>query len=254
MTGPRSVERTIAISAARDIVFRFFTDSARWSAWWGAGSTVDARPGGRLSIRYPDGTEVAGEVLDVQAPERFSFTYGFVSGKPFPVGGSRVTIQLDQAGAGTRLRLVHDLPDASLRDEFTQGWRFQLSLFSNAVADEVHAGAAGVVDEWFAAWREPDAGARLGMLERIVTPQVQHRDRFSATDGLEDLMPHITASQRFMPGLRLERRGDVRHCQGTALVDWVALSADGQERGAGTNVFGFAADGRIASTTGFWKR
>ena len=45
----------------------------------------------------------------------------------------------------------------------------------------------------------------------------------------------------------------MRHCQGTALVDWVALTADGQERAAGTNVFVFAADGRIESVTGFWK-
>ena len=39
-----------------------------------------------------------------------------------------------------------------------------------------------------------------------------------------------------MPGMRLERDGDVRHCQGTVLADWVARGADGQERGRGTNV------------------
>ena len=50
------VERTIAIHAAPGTVFRFFTDSTRWATWWGTGSTIDARPGGRLLIRYPDGT------------------------------------------------------------------------------------------------------------------------------------------------------------------------------------------------------
>ena len=253
MTPDHFVERTIAIQAPRETVFRFFTDQTRWAAWWGAGSTIDARPGGRLLIRYPDGTEAAGEVLDIRTPERFSFSYGFVSGTPFPAGSSRVTIQLEPEGLGTRLSLHHDLPDATLRDEFIQGWRFQLSLFTNIVANEVHAGAPGLVDEWFAAWHEADASARERSLERIATPNVAHRDRFGSTTGIADLVPHITAAQRFMPGLHIERRGEVRHCQGMGLVEWVALTADGQERAAGTNVFIFAGDGRIESVTGFWK-
>ena len=70
MTLPYHVDRIIDIRAARDTVFRFFTDTARWAAWWGAGSTIDARPGGRLLIRYPDGTEATGEVLELLAPEQ----------------------------------------------------------------------------------------------------------------------------------------------------------------------------------------
>ena len=34
-----TLERSILIRARRDIVFRFFTDTSRWAAWWGAGST-----------------------------------------------------------------------------------------------------------------------------------------------------------------------------------------------------------------------
>jgi hypothetical protein len=37
------------------------------------------------------------------------------------------------------------------------------------------------------------------------------------------------------------------------LADWVALAADGQERGRGTNLFALDADGRIAEVTGFWS-
>jgi hypothetical protein len=55
-----------------------------------------------------------------------------------------------------------------------------------------------------------------------------------------------------MPGFRLRRAGDVRHCQGTLLADWVAVAPDGQERARGTNVFALDADGRIESVTGFW--
>jgi uncharacterized protein YndB with AHSA1/START domain len=248
------VDRIIAVGAVPETVFRFFTDAARWATWWGAGSTIDARPGGRLLIRSPDGTEATGEVLEILAPERFAFSFGFVSGTPIPAGGSRVTIRLEPHQTGTRLHLLHEFDDEAVRDEFVQGWRYQLSLFSNVVSDEVNAGAAGLADAWFEAWREPDPAVRAQALGRIAVPDLRFRDRFSSTEGLGELLPHISAAQRFMPGIRMERRGDVRHCQGTALVDWAALTGDGQERGVGTSVFVFAPDGRIDSVVGFWKR
>src|SRR5580704_12221324 len=105
---PYHLDRTVAIEARPETVFRFFTDSARWAGWWGAGSTIDARPGGKVYIRHPGGVETLGEVLEVLPPERIAFTYGFASGKPIPPGGSRVTIRLGPAEAGTRLHLLHE--------------------------------------------------------------------------------------------------------------------------------------------------
>lgn len=250
---PYRLDRTVVIQAPRETVFRFFTDSARWAAWWGRGSTIDARPGGQLYIRHPNGIESSGEVLEVLSPERIVFTYGFASGKPIPPGSSRVSIRLEPEAAGTRLHLAHDFPDQAVRDEHVQGWRFQLSLFGNIVADEVHAGAASLVDAWFAAWQEPDETVRLETLGRIAAPGVQFRDRFSMLDGLDELTAHIGASLRFMPGMRLQRKGDIRHCQGTVLTDWVAVGPDGQERAGGTNVFGLGSDGRIHAVTGLWN-
>jgi hypothetical protein len=72
-------------------------------------------------------------------------------------------------------------------------------------------------------------------------------------EGIEELALHIGAAQRFMPGMRIARRGEPRHCQGTVLVDWAATGPDGQPRGGGTNVFALGPDGRIESVTGFWS-
>ena len=83
--------RLFALYLASYGVFRFFTDSARWASWWGAGSTIDAKPGGRLLICYPGGTEVSGEVVELQPPQRIVFTYGYVSGQMIPPGGSGVS-------------------------------------------------------------------------------------------------------------------------------------------------------------------
>lgn len=167
---PYQLERTVVIQANPETVFRFFTDSARWASWWGAGSTIDARPGGKVYIRHANGVESAGEVIEVHPGERIVFTYGFVSGRPIPPGSSRVTIRLEPIEAGTRLRLLHEFAEAAPRDEHVQGWRFQLSLFGNAVANEVYADAASAVDAWYGAWNMADALARDGILARIAAP------------------------------------------------------------------------------------
>lgn len=156
---PFQLDRNVVIEASRDTVFRYLTDDTRWARWWGAGSTIDARVGGRVYIRNPGNVEVTGEVLEVNAPHRIVFTYGYESGKPFGPGGSRVTIELEPEGSATRLQLTHDLPDESSRNDHVQGWRYQLSLFGNIAADEQHANAASIADSWFDIWANPDAAS-----------------------------------------------------------------------------------------------
>jgi uncharacterized protein YndB with AHSA1/START domain len=248
---PYRLDRTVLIKARPATVFQFFTDSSRWAHWWGAGSTIDARPGGKVYIRHPNGIESLGEVLEVHPPERIAFTYGFASGQPIPPGASRVTIGLEPDEAGTRLHLLHEFNEVGPRDEHLQGWRFQLSLFANVVANEVYADAAHAVDTWFGAGVVADGQAREETLAKIVTPQIRFHDRFSLLADLADLSAHIGAAQRFMPGIALRRKGDVRHCQGTVLADWIAAGSDGKERMTGTSVFTFDPDGRIISVTGF---
>jgi uncharacterized protein YndB with AHSA1/START domain len=250
---PHRLDRTIVIEAPRALVFEFFTDSSRWSDWWGSGSTIDPRPGGRVYIRYPNGVEVSGEVVEAVAPERIVFTYGFATGQPIAPGASLVTIQLAPHGEGTALSLTHEFAEAPARDQHVQGWRYQLSVFGNVVANRLHANAAELVDRWFDAWSDTNAETRGQSLAAVANPNVKFRDRFSLVDGLADLAPHIGAYQYFMPGIRVRRAGDVRHCQGTVLADWTAATADGQPRGKGTNVFLMGADGKMASVTGLWS-
>jgi uncharacterized protein YndB with AHSA1/START domain len=249
---PHSLTRTIVICATPETVFRFFTDSTRWAKWWGTGSTIDPRPGGQLKIRHPNGIEVLGEVLEVAAPNRIVFTMGYVGSEEIKPGESRVSIRVEPHDRGTKLQLLHEFADVPARDHHVQGWRYQLSLFSNVVTNEAYSEAFTTVDRWLAAWAEADAGALERTLREIATPDVQFRDQFSLVDGLTDLLPHIAAAQRFMPGLSLRRAGNVRHCQGTVLADWTAVGPDGQERAKGTNVFTLGPDGRIEAVTGFW--
>jgi uncharacterized protein YndB with AHSA1/START domain len=249
------LDRSIVIRARPALVFRYFTDTDRWAAWWGAGSSIDAKPGGEMRIRYPDGTEAVGEVVEISAPRRIVFTYGYAKGNPIPAGGSRVTVVVEPHADGARVALTHEFADATTRDQHVQGWRYQLSLFSNVVVDEVTGAAAAAVDAWFAAWATEDDGDRKTALEGIATPAVTFRDRYSAIDGIAELHAHIGGALRFMPGVRLRRTGSVRRCQGTVLADWTAtgLGRDGRTTATGTNVFTFDADARIASVVGIWN-
>ena len=184
--------------------------------------------------------------------ERVVFTYGFESGQPIPLGASRVTITLEETARGTLLRLRHELPTAQVRDEHVQGWRYQLAVFANVVAKEAHAGAAALADRFFALWSETDAARRRAALEAIAVDTLAFRDPYSCTDGLDDLVAHIAAAQRFMPGVVLERHGEARQCQGTAVVDWAVRGPDGAPRARGTSVLELAPDGRIARVVGLW--
>jgi uncharacterized protein YndB with AHSA1/START domain len=254
MTLPCQVDRSVVIRATPEVVFRFFTDTSHWARWWGAGSTIDPRPGGKVAIRYPEGTEASGEVLEIAPPERIVFTYGYNAGAPIPPGGSRITIRVEPTAEGARVRLTHDVADPAVRDDHVQGWRYHLSVFSALVSDEVNAGAAGRVDAWFEAWSAADPAVREARLAQAAARGVRFQDRFSNITGVDELMPHLAAAQRFMPGITMTRVGEVRHCQGTALADWVATVNDGEERARGTNVFVFDGTGKIESVTGLWSR
>ena len=246
-----TLDRDVTIRAPRDLVFKFFTDTARWASWWGAGSTIDARVNGDVLIRYPGGTEAVGKVLEIDPPRKIVFSYGYATGAPIPSGASRVTIQLDAVRQGTRVHVHHAFADAAVKQQHVQGWRYQLSLFSNVVSNEIHAAAGATVDAWFAMWSEPRAEQRHRELDRLAASDITMQDRFSAIQGVDDVRAHLDAVQAHMPGYVLRRDGEARHCQGQVLVRWKA-SGEGKPPSTGTNVFQLAADGRIESVIGFW--
>lgn len=250
MNLPHRLDRTVLIRARRATVYSFFTDSARFASWWGPGSTIDAKKGGGVRICMPGATVASGEVVEVVAGERIAFTYGYEGeNQPIPPGGSLVTIALRDDPAGTLVVFRHDFADPAVRDHHVQGWRYHLSVFAHVAANAEHAGADRVVARWFAAWNEPDAGARAAHLAACCAPDVMFRDAWSALRGRDELAPQIGAAQQFMPGLRLVAAGPARHCQGTVLADWEMRRGD-EPFAAGTNVFELRPDGLIAAVTG----
>jgi len=248
---PHRLDRTVVIHGEPEIVFRFFQDSEKWASWWGAGSAIESRPHGRVLIRNSEGVDVVGEVLELEPPEKIVFSYGFLDRRAERAGDSRVTICLEPLGRSTRLHLTHEFNDSTARDEHVQGWRFQLSVFANVVANEVHADVGQAIDGWFSAWSVVDSHARREAFARVATEDVGLRDRFSVIDGLDDLVAHTAAYQRLFRGLRFERKGSVRHCQGIVLTDWIMHFDEGASHLSGTGCFTFNTGNQIEAVINF---
>ena len=248
-----AVERDILIRARVQDVYRFFTDSERWASWWGAGSRIEPRTGGAVLIRYPNAATASGEVIEMVENRKVVFSYGYdAPGSAVPAGSSRVTITFESVAGGTQVRLRHDLADAKAAEEHVQGWRYQMAVFANVVSRDAHGGAQSFVDRFFAAWSEKDAARRRAELAAIASESVEFRDQHSCTSGIDDLSDHLGAAQRFMPGFELRRQGEIRACQGTLVVDWIAVGPDGAEKAKGSQVFDLGPDGRIARVIGLW--
>lgn len=251
---PHSLSRSVVIRARPTTVFRYFTDSSRFASWWGPGSTIDSRPGGEVRIVYPGGVVVTGNVVSLVPLEQISFTYGYEAQNRelIPPGGSLVTITLEPHPEGTLLRLKHDVPSSAAREAHGPGWRYQLSVFANVATREEYGSAETLVDRYFAVWSETDSTRRSSELNAVATSDLIFRDGFGVTASPSDLAEHIGAVQIHMPGLRLERDGVLRQCQGTGLAQWVSRGPDGTVTARGTNIFDFAPEGRISRVVGIW--
>jgi hypothetical protein len=140
-----------------------------------------------------------------------------------------------------------------VRDEHVQGWRYQLAVFASLVTNAANKGADKLADAWFDAWSSSDAAERSAFFDSATTADVSFRDKYGNVATRAELIAHVDAVHKFMPGMKIARDGATRHCQGTVLVDWTAKMADGKPAGNGTNVFELDADGRITAATGFWR-
>jgi uncharacterized protein YndB with AHSA1/START domain len=252
MTNPFSIDRDVVICATRATVFRYFTDPERWALWWGKGSRIDPRPGGEVFIQYPNGQSAQGNVVEIDAPNRFVFTFGYDRpDTPIPPGGSTVTITVSETAGGTRVQLRHDVATEPVRVEHVAGWRYQMAVFAAVVAAEHDKDLVATVDQYFAAWALTEAAARRTALAATCADDVVYRDRFGFSMGRDDLDGHIAAAQRHLPAT-LARDGDPQVALGMAVVQWRAAGADGAVAARGTSVVELAPDGRIARVTGFW--
>ena len=130
------VEREIRIAARPETVFEFFTDPEKMVLWKGREASLDPQPGGIYRVEMGDRIVARGEYVEVDAPNRVVFTWGWEGQESsgVPPGSSRVEVTFDQDGEGTLVRLRHfDLPEEA-RAPHGEGWDLYLGRLVIAAA------------------------------------------------------------------------------------------------------------------------
>ncbi|HET6792605.1 MAG TPA: SRPBCC domain-containing protein [Actinomycetota bacterium] len=120
--GAFTVNSEIRIDAAPEAIFPFLTDPQKIVRWKGVDATVEASPGGVYRVNVTGVKHAVGEYLEVDAPNRVVFTWGWEGDEQLPPGSSTVTIELISDGDGTIVRLTHSgLPEGADAAQL-QGW------------------------------------------------------------------------------------------------------------------------------------
>ncbi len=120
--GAFTVNSEIRIDASPEAIFPFLTDPQKIVRWKGVDATVEASPGGVYRVNVTGVKHAVGEYLEVDAPNRVVFTWGWEGDEQLPPGSSTVTIELISDGDGTIVRLTHSgLPEGADAAQL-QGW------------------------------------------------------------------------------------------------------------------------------------
>lgn len=256
--GATEVVLSVRVEASADTAWEILASPERFSAWMGGQASFERDAGSPFRLDIPEhDMVVAGEVTAFDAEARhFALTWGFESGthaETVPVGSTRVEFRVRPEDDGCRVELRHDgFASAQVAAEYDGGWRYHLGRL-DLVANQANlsAGLKRTLADWFAAWNESDAEARVAALRRCCAEDVEFRDEWAVARGVERLSLHIANCHHFMPGWKIEADGDVRICRGEALVGWRSKGPAGEAEGF--NHVRAAPDGTLRRIAGFAK-
>jgi uncharacterized protein YndB with AHSA1/START domain len=122
-TETHAIQRELTIAARPETVWKLLVDPAQQSTWWGTSLDFDARPGGPFRVEVIPGHIASGEFVEVAAPSRLVYTWGWEGEGSVQPGSSTIEIVLVEDGDGTKLTFVHSgLPTEESAASHTHGW------------------------------------------------------------------------------------------------------------------------------------
>ena len=144
-----------------EAVWRAVTETGELAHWFPSSVEVDLRAGGRMRFVHADGgaPPAAGEVLELEPPRRFAFSWG----------EERLRFELEPAGEeGTRLRLTHFLSTRAQAARDAAGWHVCLDRLGDHLGGaDAHAPTSEPTGEWRAHY---DEYRRRGLPEGAPVP------------------------------------------------------------------------------------
>ena len=94
----------------------------------------EAEPGGLYRCEVIPGHTARGEFVELDAPNRLVFTWGWENEERTPPGSSTVEIELARDGDGTTLHFVHTLSSVESAESHSHGWDHYLPRLEIAAA------------------------------------------------------------------------------------------------------------------------
>jgi uncharacterized protein YndB with AHSA1/START domain len=135
----RSLSVSRSIAAPPEAVFDAWLDPASARSWLFATEggamekcDIDARVGGGFTIAERRGADLAehfGEYVEIDRPRRIAFDFW----TSFSDERTRVTIDIEPAGEGSRLTLAHEGVWADYEERTRQGWTMILDGLARAL-------------------------------------------------------------------------------------------------------------------------
>jgi uncharacterized protein YndB with AHSA1/START domain len=122
------------IDAPPATVYRYLTESARWSAWQGEKAWLEPRPGGRFSMMMGNGMRAEGEFVELVPDLKVVLTWGWVGHTDLPPGSTTVEIVLIEESPGTRVVLTHRSLPAEEVEQHWKGWSHYLPRLAESAA------------------------------------------------------------------------------------------------------------------------
>lgn len=127
----------VFIAAPPERVFAALIDSTTERKWWAnTRHESDFKPGASIHYRRNGGTDIEGEILEVDPPNRLVYTFqSYGPGPQHDEGHTKVEHILESDGAWTRLTLIHSnfKRDSAMRKSISKGWPKILSALKSTL-------------------------------------------------------------------------------------------------------------------------
>jgi uncharacterized protein YndB with AHSA1/START domain len=137
MTDAAALEVSVFIAAAPETVFPYFVDPGRYTQWMGSAAELEPMPGGRYRVSMRDGVQASGRFVEIDAPRRVVFTWGWTHDRAVAPGSTRVEVTLAEEEGGTRVVLRHHgLPDEEQQSHHRKGWDLYLGRLEMVLAGD----------------------------------------------------------------------------------------------------------------------
>lgn len=246
-----TVDLTIDVAATPETVFGFLTESASFREWMGATSEMAASGSQPFTVRFPNGDEAVGRIVEAIPGRRVVYAWGYTDGRhQLAPGASQVSLELTGTPLGTRLSLRHSgLPSADSRAAHMQGWQYYCGVLAARAADRQTGRVIGdLVAAWVLAWNTGDSAA----LDRCCAAEVLYVDRLTRVSGREALARYIANARAFAPAARVEVEPVPTVTQQFARFEW-RMCADGRVLATGAAFAELSIDGLFVRVVSFWN-